>query len=85
LAGAVTGTPLARSLVITPSQLDASANAPWTSTTVGHDPSEDQLVDVHVLDGGLQRVDIARVHVWLECSERMSMTLRQHDLDLLVL
>src|SRR3954452_8205480 len=34
-AGAVTGTPLACSRSITPFQLDASANAPWTSTTVG--------------------------------------------------
>src|SRR6187551_3022736 len=34
-AGAVTGTPLACNRVITPFQLDASANAPCTSTTVG--------------------------------------------------
>src|SRR5262249_51224987 len=34
-AGAVTGTPLLCNPAITPFQLDASANAPWTSTTVG--------------------------------------------------
>ncbi len=33
-AGAVTRMPLACNRVITPFQLDASANAPWTSTTV---------------------------------------------------
>src|SRR3954452_14616537 len=33
-AGAVTGTPLACSRAITPFQLDASANAPWTRTTL---------------------------------------------------
>ena len=34
-AGAVTGTPFACSRSITPFQLDPSANAPCTSTTVG--------------------------------------------------
>ena len=33
-AGAMTLTPFACSRSITPFQLDASANAPWTSTTV---------------------------------------------------
>src|SRR6476646_214601 len=35
LAGAVTWTPFASNRSITPLQLDASANAPCTSTTVG--------------------------------------------------
>ena len=34
-AGAVTVTPAACSSAITPDQLDASAKAPWTRTTVG--------------------------------------------------
>src|SRR5215471_8151860 len=35
LAGAITGTPCARRSGITPLQLEASAKAPWTRTTVG--------------------------------------------------
>src|SRR5439155_24401473 len=49
------------------------------------DPREDEIVDIDVLDRGLQGVDVTGIQLRLERRERMTVPLREHDFHLLVL
>jgi hypothetical protein len=80
--------PRARGALERQAPADRSARRdPLDATGRAHevdDPEQHELVDVHVLDSGSQRLHVVRVDPRLQARDWMTVALRDHDLHLFV-